>query len=117
MGFRSNLSDARTLCLEIVHFEAYPLGYYAILRRGDRIDIKRAFGFQPEIADPSDFHAFMFVETVQGFFVLRQHVVENRPRPWEVWLELVPENPAAFFAQAYAYWQKTRRSQDGPPTR
>ena len=108
MGFRKNLAGARFVGEEVVHFEVYTLGYYAMLLGGARLDIQRAFNIQPPIENTSDYYAFMFVETPGGFYLLRQRVVEGRVRPWEVWLELEAENPHVFFSDAYSFWMKER---------
>jgi hypothetical protein len=87
---------------EEVHlFEAYEHGYFALLQRGPRIDILRIFNFQPEICDFNDYPTYMFIESMQGFFIMRQDVREGRPGPWIVCAELHPRNPIAFFAAAH----------------
>lgn len=100
MDFFDNLTDAVQLEEEIGHFQADSLGYYAYLRRGGRIDIQRVFNFQPPIENFEDYYSFMFVESLQGFFLFRQRMFENKPRPWHVCLELKPTEPHLFFTQA-----------------
>ena len=94
------LESYTTLRDEVKHFEAYDRGYYAILRRGPRLDILRVFNFQPEIEDFDDYPTYMFIQAVQGFFILRQDVRQGRVEPWFVHAELVPKDPASFFDRA-----------------
>jgi hypothetical protein len=109
MGFWNNLKDAYFVNEEVIHFEAYREGYYAILRRGDRLDIQRIFHIQPPIVNENDYFAFMFAQTLFGFFLFRQRVVENKPQPWEVYMELIPESPHSFFVEAHSLWWRIHR--------
>jgi len=113
MGFWRNITDAGPVGAEIVHFEAYEKGYYAILRRGDRLDIIHSLHLQPPVEDPGNYFAFMFVETLQGFFLLRQRVFENRPENWEVYLEITAAEPHRFFSDACAHWWRAKKLLDG----
>lgn len=88
---------------EIYHFEAYDKGYFALLNRGPRLDILRVFNFQPDIADFSDYVVFMFIEALQGFYVLRQPVLEGHVGPWRVCMEMRPKDPNGFFAWAFEH--------------
>ena len=115
MGFLDGIRDIRQFEWEAVHFEAYERGYYALLRRGDRLDIQRVFTIQPPIDDPDDYYAFMFAQTLQGFFVMRQRVIDGKTGNWEVFLEVIPEEPHRFFAAAQAHWCRIRDRMDGAP--
>lgn len=90
----------------ITHFVAYDKGYYAILDGGGRLDIVRVFNLQPPIENDDDYHAFMFVETFQGFYLLRQRVIAGKPKCWETWLRIEPEKPACFFNNVYSAWME-----------
>ncbi|MFA6449068.1 MAG: hypothetical protein WCX65_06370 [bacterium] len=106
MSFFKNLENAFQTEDEITLFDASDKGYYAYLRLGGRLDIIHAFNFQPPIENFDDYYSFMFVESLQGFFVLRQRIIENKERPWHIFLELAPREPAAFFSQACSLRQK-----------
>ena len=77
MDFFDNLEDIILRDDEIALFDAGKNGYYAYLLPGDRIDIQHAFSFQPPIENFDDYFSYMFVESLQGFFVFRQRVLEN----------------------------------------
>lgn len=85
---------------DVTHFITYEKGYYAILRGGRRLDIIRTHSFQPPIADFDDYFGYLFVQTHDGFFVLRQRILENRAGPWEAILELEPVETPDFFSRA-----------------
>jgi hypothetical protein len=82
---------------QITHFEAYGLGYYALLQNGQRLDFVRVESFQPPIANFDDYCSYLFVEAPSGFFILRQRIVENKLYPWELRLEIEAREPAHFF--------------------
>ncbi len=109
MDFFENLQNAVLRDDEITIFEAGENGYYAYLRLGRRIDIQRAFNFQPPIDNFDDYYSFMFVESLQGFFLFRQRVVENKSEPWHVFLEMTPRDPCVFYNQAWVLWLASRR--------
>jgi len=81
---------------EVLKFVTYPKGYYALLRSGQRLDIIRAFPFQTDISDFNGYYTYLLLQTLQGFFLLRQQVKENRVYPWVVFCEFVPEEPHQF---------------------
>ena len=85
---------------EITHFEAYAQGYYALFRTGARLDIMRVQVFQPPIRDFDDYFGYMFVQARFGYYILRQHIFENKARPWELYLEIEPRDPVHFFSLA-----------------
>ncbi len=103
MDFIDNTIDVKWLDDEITLFDIDKNGYYAYLRSGDRLDIMHAFNFQPPIDNPLDFFSFMFVESLQGFFLLRQRILENRPLPWYTYMQFIPEKTTVFFQQAWQF--------------
>jgi hypothetical protein len=113
MDFLDNLQNAIYRDDEIVHFDAGENGYYAYTRPGARIDITHVFNFQPPIGDFGGFHSFMFVESLQGFFIFRQRIFENKEEPWRIYLELTPREPLCFFKDAVAFHARLRRLWSG----
>ncbi len=109
MGFFDNLQEVISRDEEITIFEAGETGYYAYPRLGRRIDIQRAFNFQPPIDNFDDYYSFMFVESLQGFFLFRQRIVENKGETWRVFLEMTPREPRAFFNEAWVLWLSIQR--------
>jgi hypothetical protein len=111
MSFLDNLENAIHRDDEITLFDTSDKGYYAYTRRGDRFDITHAFNFQPPILNFDDYYAYMFVESLQGFFIFRQRIFENAEEHWEVFLELFPREPAGFFADAWSFHLELKENQ------
>ncbi|MEW5946576.1 MAG: hypothetical protein AB1742_10300 [bacterium] len=97
-AFADCLDEIRNVSEPVTRFVAYDRGYYAILRNGARIDVIRAFAFQPDIKDFDDYRSYLLLQALQGFFLLRQSVRENRVSPWTVVCEIVPKDTAGFFS-------------------
>ena len=71
--------------------------YYFVACDGRRGDIIRCGTHQPRIGDPDNYFYYMWAETVQGFFLLRQHFVEGQAGPWSLLGEFEVEDPAPTF--------------------
>jgi hypothetical protein len=56
--------------------------YYFIATDGRRGDIIRCRTFQPEIQDPDDYFFYMWTESIQGHFVLKQRFVGGQGQEW-----------------------------------
>ena len=39
---------------------------------------------QPKIENPEDYDYYMWVEATQGYFILKQRFLENRPQNWQL---------------------------------
>jgi len=109
MDFFDNIKDIIQLDDEIALFECGENGYYAYLRSGRRLDIQRVFNFQPPIENFDDYFSYMFVQSLQGFFLLRQRMLENRPLNWRVFLEFRAAEPHLLFDQAWELALSIRR--------
>jgi hypothetical protein len=55
---------------------------------GRRADIIKCRPFQPSIRDHADYMSYLWVKSLQGCFVLRQHFVEGQAGEWRVILEV-----------------------------
>ena len=82
---------------DVTHFVVYEKGYYALLRTGRRLDITRIHAFQPGIDDFDDYFGYLFIESIDGFFIMRQRILENRAQMWVAVAELVPFETGDFF--------------------
>lgn len=111
MGFYRNVKNAVLMNEEVTHFVAGELGYYAILRKGERLDIIKVFHIQPPIENPMDYTAYMFAETASGFYLFSQNILENRAATWEVRMKIQAEEPGLMYAQAMELWRKIRERQ------
>jgi len=100
LSFFDNIQSAAARDEEVELFDILGSGYYAYLETGERLDIQRAFNFQPRIDDFNDYYSVMFAETPSAFFVFRQRVTEGKAAPWRAFLEIKTRRPSVFYAQA-----------------
>ncbi len=112
MNFWDNVADILPRDDEVITFETYESGYYALLRRGERLDIIKTLTFQPAIISSDCYSSHIFLEALQGFFLLRQQVIDGAFQHWEVCAEFVPHQPHSFFSEAEAHYWKVRNALD-----
>ncbi|MCA9780697.1 MAG: hypothetical protein KC800_28440 [Candidatus Eremiobacteraeota bacterium] len=72
--------------------------YYFVASDGRRGDIIRCQTHQPGISDPDDYFFYMWVQTLQGYFILKQRFLEGRPQNWSLIGEMTTDEkgPAVF---------------------
>jgi hypothetical protein len=119
LSFFDNIESAARRDEEVELFDILGSGYYAYLETGERLDIQRAFNFQPRIDNFGDYYSAMFAETPSAFFVFRQRVVEGKAEPWRTFLEIKARRPSVFYAQACSLACRLRemsaKPRDGSP--
>lgn len=93
---------------EVTHFVADENGYYAILRKGERLDFIKVFHMQPPIEDPTEYSAFMFAETIGGFYLFSQKMVKNKAGAWEARIKIEAKRPELMYSQAQELWRSIR---------
>ncbi|MBX3170948.1 MAG: hypothetical protein KF760_26305 [Candidatus Eremiobacteraeota bacterium] len=100
---------------EVLNFATSSEAYTIYIEPDVRLDVARV---QNKQADGSR-EAYMWVQAVQGFFVLYQDLREARPGPWRLIFEIIPESfSSSFFPYVedeffplLQEWQKV----DSPP--
>ncbi len=75
---------------EVLRFLTDQASYSARTRSGMRLRILRARSFQPEVRDEENFATFLWLETTEGYFLMRQHLFHHRPLAWFVLRRVVP---------------------------
>lgn len=75
---------------EILRFVTDQTSYSARTRSGMELRILKAQTFQPPVQDEDNFATFLWIETVEGFFLLRQHLVYSQALPWYLLRRLIP---------------------------
>jgi hypothetical protein len=75
---------------EVLHFEM-GASYTAWTRSGQALRILRACSYQPPLRDPENHPTFLWVEALEGFYLLRQHLLGVQPLPWYVLRRVVPD--------------------------
>lgn len=99
--------------MEIQTFVVDTGSYYFVAVGGLRGDIRRCRTFQPDIKDPDDYFFFMWVESVQGYFLLKQQFLEGRAQEWYLIAEIITEEsgPAFFEELSEAMEQRLKTGQ------
>lgn len=83
---------------EVLEFVSTDASYVVHIKPNLRLDIARVSNFRVDTEHPGIHWAYMWLQTVQGFFVLRQLVIRNRPAAWELLYEVTPaEFSSGFF--------------------
>lgn len=78
-------SSAWVACdLEVVTFVAAPGAYYFILSDSRRGDVLKVHTLQPSIEDHDYYASYLWVQALQGYFLMRQLFVEQRAQEWRV---------------------------------
>jgi len=102
--------DERVLEDPVPHFVTNEHGYFAYADSGLSLTIVRAHSFQTPITDPENYPSYLWVESVNGFYLLRQEVLEGAPQPWVIVREVLPEEPHNFFYEFLAVLEDYARS-------
>lgn len=95
-----DIINERLMQDEIVHWVWDTLGYYAFTSSGMSINIVRSTSVQPSIQRPDDYYTYLWLETLQGFFLARQRIVDSAPQGWWIVRQLIP-NVGHHFFQAF----------------
>lgn len=80
-----------TLEDEVLRFITDATSYTARTRAGMELRILRAWSFQPPVEDENNFASFLWIQTLEGFFLLRQHLVGSQAMSWHILRRLIPE--------------------------
>ena len=84
--------------VEITTFVVDQGAYYFVASDGRRGDIIRCETLQPGIENPDDYDFYMWVQAIQGYFILKQRFLEGRPQNWCLIGEMITDEkgPAVF---------------------
>lgn len=75
---------------EVFRFVTDNQNYSARTRAGMELRILKAWTYQPPVEDENNFATFMWVQTVEGFFLLRQHLVHSQALSWYLVRRVLP---------------------------
>lgn len=78
---------------EVLNFATTTDSYTIYVDPDIRLDVAKVSNQQ----QPDSLEAFMWVQAVQGFFVLQQDLEGPRPWPWRLILEIIPESFSSSF--------------------
>jgi hypothetical protein len=82
---------------EIIDFYIEDGVYFAISTSGRIFHIRKIVCIQPEILDEKEFFAYLWMEAIEGFFLLRQKIKEGKAEKWILEKEVVPFEYFNFF--------------------
>lgn len=91
------LVEQKSMREEIVHWVCDGLGYCAFTSSGRGINIVRSASVQPAIASEADYFTYLWIESLQGFFLARQRMIESSGQGWWLVQELTPQSSYQFF--------------------
>lgn len=83
---------------EVLEFVTTQESYTIHVKPNLRLDVARCSQFRVDADSPTSFWSYLWLQSVQGFFVLRQATLEGRTLGWEMVYEVVPaEFSSSFF--------------------
>lgn len=84
---------------EVVHWVYDDFGYHAFTSSGMTLNIIHSVSVQLPIERPEDYFTYLWLETLQGFYMARQRIVESAPQGWWLVRQLIPGNTYNFFQE------------------
>jgi hypothetical protein len=81
----------------VFRFLTTPQSYSAYCQSGLRLDIARCRNLVPPQANPDDYWNFLWIQSLQGFFVLRQRVRVGVTEDWVLVGEVMTSSPISQF--------------------
>lgn len=97
MSVYEQIAEERLIDDPVEHFVTNENGYFAYSQSGRALAIVHAHSIQPPIDNADDYQTFLWVETVDAFFLLRQRIVNAEPQAWSIVREIVPYQRHNFF--------------------
>lgn len=82
---------------EIAHWVSDVQGYHAYTRGGAALHVVRSASVQPPITHPEDYHTWLWIQALQGFYLARQRIIDGVPQEWRVVRQIVPSEGHGFF--------------------
>jgi hypothetical protein len=78
--------------------------YYFVASDGRRGDIVRCRTLQPPVVDENDYFYYLWAETIQGYFVLRQQFLEGQAQDWLLRAEVEVEERGPWVFDEMSGW-------------
>lgn len=76
---------------EVRSFVTDRLSYYGVTTSGFLFNIVKTHNYCPDISDHNDYFSYMWLECVDGFYLLRRHFLHGFALPWVLEVELIPD--------------------------
>ena len=91
------IKEIETIEDEILNFYIDGNIYYAVSKLGIVLNIIHIVSIQPKINDFNDYFTYLWIEALEGFFILRQRIKEKIAEPWVIEKKIIPKNNYNFF--------------------
>lgn len=85
----------------VTSFVTGELSYHARTEGRLGIDIVKCYTRTPEIEDPENYLSYMWVNSVQGYYVLEQAFEKGEPQDWRLIRQIIPEEPDIYFFEKF----------------
>ena len=81
----------------VLDFVSTPSSYTIYVEPALRLDVARCQSLEAGPLPDGPYWSYLWVQAVQGFFVLRQPIIEGRPGPWEMLYQVEPDEFSSLF--------------------
>ncbi len=88
---------AQPLDDEILDFVTTEAAYLICTHSGLTLHVRKCRTRQPAIEDEDNYTSFMWADTLQGYFLLRQQFWHGKAQPWRLIREITPQEASVFF--------------------
>jgi hypothetical protein len=111
--------DVRKIGEEVKNFVTEQLAYYGVTRSGYLFNIIKTRTIQPHIEDENDYHTYMWVHCIDGYYLLRERFIEGHGVGWYLEVEIIPKGktPEFFMKMAGLFYDNPEILNEicGPP--
>jgi hypothetical protein len=82
---------------EVKDFMTERSAYYGITRSGFLFNIMRTKTIQPHIEDENDYHSYMWIQCIDGYYLLRERFINGYGIGWYLEAEIIPGSRSSDF--------------------
>ena len=101
------ISEIKIIHREVKQFVTNEFSYYGITHSGFLFDIIKSKNIQPSIDNIEDFHNYLWVECLKGYYLLSQRFIKEVPQEWYLEAEIIPpERYPLYFHDMMEYFEK-----------
>jgi hypothetical protein len=71
--------------------------YYCVTEKGRCLNITKSVSIHPPVKDIYDYFSYLWIETLEGFFLFKQEIVDLKPKKWILEKQIIPDEEYEFF--------------------
>lgn len=86
----------------VIEFQTTRDSYSMWTETGMRCDIMKCHTQHLGSGDPENYPSYMWVKSLQGYFVMRQEIKDNKAGNWIILREIQPDDPGRYFFEEFA---------------